>query len=344
MGVDSIKGSGGTTSLYDTQGIGGTETSSTGRSSGSDAVFPSSPNKNSSASGNVDNELPSLDAPRTQSLGYSALSLESLVTAIGNAESKQACAEGVDRLERRGEKINENNQLRMDEIEKNMETMRRQKTLGGFMKAFQWIGAILGAAASIAGVVVGGLTGNGLLIAGGLMGIGLAIDSMVSLGTDGEKSLAKGMTKMFEKWGMSEKAAYWLSFAINTTVTLTSVGLSMAGAIKGISAASHMAVRALAMTTKAQAIIQFISSANMVGQGAASTASSVYDYRLTMSQAQQMDIQAVLEDIKMAQEFEEAMIEAQMQRSNDLLSSVNDIIAESNATAMTIMTNAPAMV
>lgn len=342
MGVDSINSTS-LSSTYGTEATSETIATNASQSATTNSVMDSTSGTSSSDSTSTDSDLPVLTTPITTSTGFSGLSLESLVTAIGNTESKQACAEGVDRMERRADKINENNQLILEEMADNLETMKKQDKLNGFMKAFQWIGAVLGTVASIGSIVVGCMTGNGLLIAGGIMGVGMAIDSMVSLATDGEKSLAQALAKGFEKAGMSEDAAYWLSFAINTAITLTTIGLSMGGAIKGAAKGVDATRQILAMANKIQCGVQIVSSLNTIATGASSIASSTFTYQLAKSQAEQVDIQAILEQIKMAQEFEEAMIQAQMERSNDLVASVNDIVAESNSTAMTIMASAPTM-
>lgn len=342
MGVDTINSSA-TSSLYDTQQVSDTATINASQSSATTTVMASTSGTGSSDSASTDSDLPTLATPITTSTGFSGLSLESLVTAIGNTESKQACAEGVDRMERRADKINENNQLILDEMADNLETMKKQEKVGKFMEAFQWIGAILGAVAAIGSIAVGAMTGNPLLIAGGIMGVGMAVDSMFSLATDGEKDLAQALAKGFEKAGMSEDGAYWLSFAINTAITLTTIGLSMGGAIKGAAKGVDAAKAGLALANKIQCGVQIVSSLNTIGTGAASAANTAYTYQLAKSEAEQVDIQAILEQIKMAQEFEEAMIQAQMERSNDLVGAVNDIVAESNSTAMTIMASAPTM-
>ncbi len=292
----------------------------------------------------TDPDLPVLDAPVTTSGGFSGLSLESLVTAIGNTERKQACAEGVDRLEKRGEKIAENNELKLKEMADNLETMKKQEKLGGFMKAFQWIGAVLGALASAVTIAVGVCTGNPLLIAGGVVGMVMAVDCMVNVATDGKASMAVGIAKLAELCGASEETAQWIGLGFQVAMTLVAVGLSFGGAAGSLASAGTTATTTtLSMINKAQAGLQIISGFNTAAIGSANIAGAVFDYDVAMNQADLVELQAILEQIKMAQEFEEAMIQAEMERSNSLLSSVNDIIDESNSTAMAIMSGAPQM-
>ncbi|MFI3271629.1 MAG: type III secretion system translocon subunit SctE [Pseudomonadota bacterium] len=344
MSVDTINSSS-TSSLYDTSQVSETATTAANQTSGNTTVMSSTSGKTtSSSSASTDNDLPNLSTPTTTSTGFSGLSLESLVTAIGNTESKQACAEGVERMEWRADKINENNQLKLDEMADNMETMKKQEKVGKFTEAFQWIGAILGAVAAVASIAVGVLTANPLLIAGGVMGVGMAVDNIVSVATGGEQSMMQGIAKGLEKLGASEDAAYWTAFAVNLIVTAITVGLSVGGAVRGIASGVDAAAKAMSVTKQVQCVVQLASSLNTVASASAGMASAAYDYQLAKSQAEQVDIEAVLEQIRMAQELEEAMIQAQMERSNDLLTSVNDIVEEANSTAMTIMTSAPAMV
>lgn len=321
------------------------QTASTSKSKATGNVLPpSSGLTSSSSSSSTTSDLPSLEAPQTQSMGYAGLSLESLVTAIGNTERKQACAEGVDRLEKRGEEIAETNQERIDEMQKNLETMRKQKALGPFMEAFQWIGAILGTIASAVTMAVGVMTANPLLIAGAAIGMTMAIDSMVSLGTDGEHSISAGITKLAEKCGASEETAQWIAFGVQMYMTVASIVFSFgAGAANAASGTIKATTQAMNIASKVQSGLQYASAVNSIASASANIAGTVLDYKNTMSQAQQMDLQAILEDIKMAQEFEQAMLEAEMERSNELLGSVNDIIDEANTTAQTIMGGAPAM-
>lgn len=289
-------------------------------------------------------DVPDLDTPITISSGFSGLSLENLVTAIGNTERKQACAEGVDRLERRAEKISENNQLKLEQMAENLETMKKQETLSGFSKAFQWIGAVVGLVASAVTIAVGAATGNPLIVAAGVIGFGMALDTTVSLATDGEHSMSQGITKLAEKCGASEDTAQWIAFGVQMALTLTSVFLSFGAAGGSLaSSASSMSTTAMSNINKVQAAGQIISGLNNMAMGATSTAAAVFDYQIAMNEAESVDIDAILERIRAAQDFEEAMIQAEMERSNDLLGSVNDIIDNSNQTAMTIMSSAPTM-
>lgn len=348
MSVDNVGGSS-STGQYTLADLQAALSDALEKFSFDDTTLPSTTgstaNSNTSSTGSAD-DVPDLDTPRvSSSSGFSGLSIESLVAAIGNTERKQACAEGVDRLERRAEKISENNQLRLEELAKNLEVMKQQETLSPFQKAFQWIGAIVGTIASAATIAVGVMTANPLLITAGVIGAVMAVDGIVSLATDGEVSISAGIAKAAEELGASEDAAQWIAFGVQMAITLTAVGLSFgaAGASLG-SSAMNISTSTLSTLNKVQAGLQMVSGLNTIASGATTIASTIFSYQAAEIEATVVDIQAILDKIKMAQEFEEAMIKAEMERSNDLLTTVDDIVDEANATAMTIMGSSPSMV
>ena len=108
---------------------------------------------NVSSSFDID-ELPTLPAPA------GPLSLDTLLTAIGNETRKQACRDGVNSIELKGEQQAEINQKELDELKKQLESLAKKSVADGFLKAFSIIGAIIGAVASVASIAVGAATGN----------------------------------------------------------------------------------------------------------------------------------------------------------------------------------------
>ncbi|MBQ5727355.1 MAG: hypothetical protein IIV56_00315, partial [Mailhella sp.] len=78
------------------------------------------------------------------------------LTAIGNETRKQACRDGVNSIELKGEQQAEINQKELDELKKQLESLAKKSVADGFLKAF----SIIGAVASVASIAVGAATGN----------------------------------------------------------------------------------------------------------------------------------------------------------------------------------------
>lgn len=281
-------------------------------------------------------DVPSLPQPSSH-----GLSLQTLVDALGFEQRRINCQAGVESLEAKAAEQKEVNQKELEELGKQLEEMKKQKVLNVFKKIFSVIGAIVGAIASAATIALGAVTGNPLLIAAGAIGMVMAIDSAISTATDGKVSLARGFTEFGKACGMSEETAGYFAMGMQMLMAVTSIALSLgAGFSSSVSAAASASKVASALST-VQKGLTVTNSVVSVGTGATTIAGTVIEYKVADSKATQKELQAILERIRQSAEMEKDLVESEMERSNDLLSKVKDIVDNSNATQAAILTGTP---
>lgn len=289
-------------------------------------------------------ELGLPDLPKSSS----SLSLDTLLNAIGDDVRRQACRDGVASLELKGEQQAEINEKELQEIADRLEEMKKKSVINGFLKAFQIIGAIVGAIASAASIVAGALTGNPLLIAAGVVGMAMTIDSVVSLASDGKYSIAAGFTELGKKLGMDDEAAQWFGFAMNMAIMVVSIGLSFgagfASSANSIVNLSSQTVQKLSQISSiASKATNIASGVTSIGTGATTIAGAVVDYRIAQSQADSKELEAILERLRQAIEMDKDLVEAEMERANDLMGKVREIVEDCVATQGAILGAAPTM-
>ena len=282
------------------------------------------------------------------SLSSSPLSLDTLINAIGDDVRRQACRDGVSSLELKAEQQAEVNEKELQEIADRLEEMKKKSVLNGFLKAFKIIGAIVGAIASVASIVAGALTANPLLIAAGAVGLVTTVDSVVSLASDGKYSIAAGFTELGKKLGMSDEAAQWFGFGMNMAIMLVSIGVSLgagfassAGSLASVG--SQAAQKAAQITSLASKITNIASGVTNTATGAATIAGAVIDYKISSSQADSKELEAILERLREAIQMDRDLVEAEMTRANDLMAKVKEIVGECAETQSTILGASPTM-
>lgn len=290
----------------------------------------------------VSMELPVLAPP------VGGLSLETLMTAVGNSERKQACNAGVERIKLKANEQAAANEEKLQKIADQLEEMRSKSVLNGFLKAFKIIGMIIGAIASVASTVVGAVTGNPLLIAAGVMGMAMVVDGIMSEASDGKVCFMAGMTELGKACGMSDDDAKWFAFAMQMAVTVVMVGLSLGAGFANASSSaakitSDVALKAFEATVKCQQIAQFANSALTTAQGAGTIAGAVFDYKIAMAQADAKELEAIMERVRQAIDFEQDFLESEMKRSEDLMGKLGEIVNDCNEAQAAILSGAPAM-
>ncbi len=286
--------------------------------------------------------LPELPAPA------GALSLDTLISAIGDEVRRQACKDGVDSLEAKAAHQKEVNDKELEEIAKRLEDMKKKSVLDGFLKAFQIIGVIVGAVASVASIVAGVLTANPLLVAAGVMGAIATVDGIVSLASDGKYSIAAGFTALGKAMGMDDETAQWFGFGMNMAIMLASIAVSFGAGFASTSSsianvsskAVETAVKVTTITSKAANIA---SGVNSIGTGSVTIANAVVDYHISQSQANSKELEAILERIRMSIEMDKDLIEAEMERANELLAGVKEIVEQCNEAQTAVLTTNPSM-
>lgn len=282
-------------------------------------------------------ELPHLSAPA------GPLSLDTLLTAIGYETRKQTCQEGVNSLEIKAEQQAETNQKELNELKEQLESMQKKDVCDGFLKAFSIIGTIVGAIASAASLVVGIATANPLLIAGGVAGLVMTIDSGLSTATNGEYCIASGVSALCQACGMDQETADKVGNAVSMALTLASIALCIGGAAAASKVTVDATSKIISVLAKTSTISNIVNGVNSAAKGATTIASGVYSYQISESQANVKDLEAILERLRMSIEMEEKMVESELERANELLEAVDDIVKDCNETLGTVLGANPAM-
>lgn len=354
--MSSITGPSGTQS---TQGVYSDDTIRTNQTAQSSVTPPSSKTSGTAPSASV----PTLPAPSN-----SNLSLESLMSAIGYEGRRLACQAGVNSLEGKAKDQKEVNAKELEEIKTQLEEMAKRSVLNGFLKAFQIIGVIVGAIASVASIVAGAITGNPLLIAAGVMGAIATVDGVISLASDGKYSMSAGFTELGKACGMSDEDAAWFGMAMQMVFMVATVAVSLgagfanagAGAAQTAAGAAQSATTAtttLANTATqvasetinktlnifltAQKIASLASAGTTMATGSASIGRAVIDYDIAQTKINMKELEAILERLRASMDMEKALVESELQRANNLLESVSGIVEDANATQVAILTSSP---
>lgn len=281
--------------------------------------------------------LPTLPAPA------GPLSLDTLLSAIGDDVRRQTCRDGVASIEIKGEQQAEINKKELEEIAKQLEKMKSKGIADAFLKAFQVIGMVVGAIASAASLVVGAATGNPLLIAAGVAGLVMTVDSAVGMATGGKVCIAGGIAAACEACGMDAETAQWVGQGISMALSLATIALNIGGAARIGSVTAEAASKVMTVLSKTTMISSIVGGVNSMAQGGAAIASGVYSYQIAQSQASVKDLEAILERIRTSIEMDRDMVEAEMQRANDLLAAVNEIVESCNATQTSVLSMNPTM-
>jgi hypothetical protein len=281
--------------------------------------------------------LPSLPAPA------GPLSLDTLLSSIGDEVRRQTCRDGVNSIEMKAEKQAEVNQQELEELAKQLEKMKSKSVADGFLKAFQIIGMVVGAIASAASLVVGVATCNPLLIAGGVAALTMTVDSVLSTATDGKVCISSGISSLCEACGMDSETAQWVGMGVSMALNLATIALNIGGAARLGTMAIDTASKVMTVFSKTALISSIVGGVNSVAKGGATIASGVYSYQIAESQASVKELEAILERIRTSIDMDKDMVEAEMQRANDLLAAVNEIVESCNATQTSVLTMNPTM-
>lgn len=282
-------------------------------------------------------DLPSLPAPA------GPLSLDVLLFAIGHENRKLACKQGIDTLELKGQQQAEINEKEQAELKEQIEKMAQKKVADTFLSIFNIIGAVLGALASVSSIVLGVLTANPLLVAGGALGLVMCVDSVVNMATGGEHCISAWVAKGCESLGMDSEAAQWVGMGVSLALTIAAACMSVGGAVQAKSAMPKVASQIVGIINKTTLITNIANGTNNIAKGGTMIASGVYSYQISMSQADIKELEAILENIRMAQQREQDMIENEMERANALIEDVSDIVKSCNETHRKVQTMNPTM-
>lgn len=291
--------------------------------------------------------IPGLPAPKV-----GGLSLEVLVQAVGMEERATATKVGLEDIKTKAQERDDANAKRLEEVKKQLDDMRSKSILNGFLKAFKFIGMILGAIAAVAITAIGAVTGNPLLIAAGVIMAAMTINSILSEATDGKVSIAAGVGAIAKACGASDEVAQWIGFGVEIGISLVGCALSLgagfgaagAKAVETAAKAGEVAQKVMQIVDMTAKITTVANAVNTVGTGAAQAADAVYTYKITMSQADQKELEAILERIQQAIANEQEFMEAIMERSQKLIGDVGEIVKNNAETQTAVLTgSAPSM-
>lgn len=290
------------------------------------------------------------ELPTLPPAGAHDVSLDTLLKAVAEETRRNSVQGAADQVENQAEAIDRENQKQLEELRKQIAEQSKQSGWQKFLSFFKIIGTVVAAIAGIATTVVGAMTANPLLVAVGVTGTLMAIDSTLSLATDGKVSIAAGFTALGKAMGMSDEAAKWFGFGMNIAVVAVGIAASFgaAAASSGAATASKVAemgsnaAKALSGLSKISSASNVASGVTGVGAAVGSAALAVIEYRLAKIEANKVDINAVLEQLRAAIKVNEDLIEAELQASESLFDSVKDIVEDCARTSTAIQTLSPA--
>ena len=324
----------------------------------------------------LDSLLPELPAPSASlsaggGLSMAGLSLETLLDAVGFEQRRAETKAGAASLKAHAQERAEANAEKLKNVQEQLEKSRSRGFLDGLLKAFKYIGMALAAVGAVALMA----TGGGAAIAIGVISLVLLASSITEEATGGKVGFSPAFItgKIMEAAGASETAIMWTKFAVDLVTSIALAvggGLASAGKIgssaaKATADATSTAVETTAETAskaadavakaattaeklrKAAAITARVTTAlggaNTVAQSATSIASAVNEKDISFLQAQQKRLEGILEKIAMANELDIEHIKQMMQRSEQTLQTVSDIVQECAQTNPAVLAGNPAM-
>ena len=318
-------------------------------------------------------ELPAQSASLSAGGGLSmaGLSLETLLDAVGFEQRRAETKAGAASLKAHAQERAEANAEKLKNVQEQLEKSKSRGFLDGLLKAFKYIGMALAAVGAVALMA----TGGGAAIAIGVISLVLLASSITEEATGGKVGFSPAFItgKIMEAAGASETAIMWTKFAVDLVTSIALAvggGLASAGKIgssaaKATADATSTAVETTAETAskaadavakaattaeklrKAAAITARVTTAlggaNTVAQSATSIASAVNEKDISFLQAQQKRLEGILEKIAMANELDIEHIKQMMQRSEQTLQTVSDIVQECAQTNTAVLAGNPAM-
>ncbi|HIV66210.1 MAG TPA: type III secretion system translocon subunit SctE [Candidatus Mailhella excrementigallinarum] len=320
----------------------------------------------------LDSLLPELPAPSASlsaggGLSMAGLSLETLLDAVGFEQRRAETKAGTASLKAHAQERAEANAEKLKNVQEQLEKSKSRGFLDGLLKAFKYIGMALAAIGAVALMA----TGGGAAIAVGVISMVLLASSITEEATGGKVGFSPAFItgKIMEAAGASETAIMWTKFAVDIATSIALAvggGLAAAGKIGGSAAkagadAASTAAKTASTTADAAAkaaqaadklkhvasIVARVSTglggANTIAQSATSIASAVNEKDISFLQAQQKRLEAILEKIAMANELDIEHIKQMMQRSEQTLQTVSDIVQECAQTNTAVLAGNPAM-
>lgn len=286
--------------------------------------------------------LPDLPAPT------GPLDLNNLLKALAFETRKQACKDGVNSLEGRSKDQEKLGIEQLEELSKQIAAMEKKDFWGGILKIFQWIGAAIGVIAAVASLAVGIATANPALITAGIIGSIMAVESIVSQATDGKVSLLNGITELLKVCGVDEEAAQIAGMAIQMAIMVAAIAVSVVSAVKQVGSkavelSSKLSEQIFNIAMKSQLVLNITSAALAGVQGSLGIANAIFQNEAEKTKANTKELEALMEQVRMAFENEQTLLKNEMERVSTLLEKVSELVRNCNNTQTKIVSTAPAM-
>lgn len=236
--------------------------------------------------------------------------------------------------------------LELEKIRKHEEEVQRardaEKKTGCAGKIFGWIGAAVGAIASIGAIVVGVLHGNVALIAAGVMGMLLTVDSIIGMTTGFSvvgktiEGLGNVISKALIAFGVPEDVAKQIGAITATIVVIVAIvavmlvtgniaaaGRTAAGAVVAAKAAADSGLTAARLVEQGARILQFVAQvAGAIGQ-------------ITQSAGQLVVAGIMLEATKLLAKIQESLFGNEVLQ--DMLRKLGEAVALQHRTALDLL-------
>lgn len=198
-----------------------------------------------------------------------------------------------------------------------------EKKTGCAGKIFGWIGAAVGAIASIGAIVVGALHGNVALIAGGVMGMMLTVDSIVGMTTGFSvvgkvvEGVAWGIAKGLEFFGVAEDLAKKISSIVATVVVMAMIIAVMlvTGNAATATRTAALAVKGAVETTAATAarlVEQATKVLQFVAQAAGAIGQTVHNVGQVVVAGIMIDVKKLLKEIQESLHGDQVLMQVMM--------------------------------
>ncbi len=291
-------------------------------------------------------QLPKLASPSGK------LSLENLMQAINYEASRLACKQGLGRIKSRTEQQKIINNKEANELKGRIENLGKERVIGYVKKSLHIAGLV--AAVAIGGVVTFATGGSALFIIVGVIGMAASlttgVSSVVSDFSNGRHSLSKAIMDCAEKHGYAREDAKQLAQQIEMALIATSIVCSVvqggamlqAAGTAGGTVMTNMADKTINIASKIPTWLGVsLEGGNALlstGEGAMQIVDSVYSSEASSSGSRQKELQAILENLRVAISEEKDFFQAVMERSNKLLEDVSQLVNEFNKSQAAVLT------
>lgn len=234
----------------------------------------------------------------------------------------------------------------LEKIRKHEEEVQRardaEKKTGCAGKIFGWIGAAVGAIASIGAIVVGALHGNVALVAAGVMGMMLTVDSIVGMTTGFSvvgktiEGLGSVISKALIAAGVPEDVAKQIGAITATIVVIVAIvavmlvtgniaaaGRTAAAGVVAANAAAESSLTAARLVEQGSRILQFVAqAAGAIGQ-------------ITQSAGQLVVAGIMLEATRLLAQIQESLFGNEVLQ--DMLRKLGEAVAQQHRTALDLL-------